>query len=313
LDTLLLHKIPEVSIIIPAFNEACGILTFLDRLQTVLSSCCADFEVVVIDDGSRDQTWALVSGAAAHSSRIRCLRFTRNFGKEAAILAGLRHARGRAVIIMDADGQHPPELLPALLAPWRAGSAHIVAAQKKLGALTLMSRFNTYTFNRLMHTLTGLDLTNASDYRLLDRAVVDTLLSFPEKVRFFRGMTAWTGFTTRQVEFEVAPRIAGSSQWSTSQLTRLAVVAITAYSSKPLSMIFWLGMFGMVIGLLLFVQALYSWLTGISVSGWSSLTIVILFFGSANLLGVGVLGAYLAQIFDEIKKRPEYIVGESVE
>jgi hypothetical protein len=126
-------------------------------------------------------------------------------------------------------------------------------------------------------------------------------------------MTVWTGFATAQVEFEVEQRIAGTSQWSISQLTRLAVVAITAYSAKPLSMIFWLGIFGLGAALLLILQAIYSWLTGVAVSGWASLTIVILFFGSANLLGVGVLGAYLAQIFDEIKRRPEYIVGETVE
>jgi glycosyltransferase involved in cell wall biosynthesis len=267
--------------------------------------------VLVIDDGSKDTTWPLVRDAATRLNWLRCLRFTRNFGKEAALLAGLRLARGRAVVVMDADGQHPPELLPKLLAPWRSGSAHIVAAQKKCGSVSLRSRLTTYTFNRLMYALTGLDLANASDYRLLDRTVVTTLLAFPERVRFFRGMTAWTGFATTQVEFEVAPRIAGTSQWSVGQLTRLAVVAITAYSAKPLSMIFWLGIFGLGAALLLILQAIYSWLAGIAVSGWSSLTIVILFFGSANLLGVGVLGAYLAQIFDEIKRRPEYIIDES--
>lgn len=302
---------PELSIIVPACNEASGILTFLDRLHAVLSSCSAAFEVLVIDDGSRDQTWPIISDAASRFEWLRGLRFTRNFGKEAAILAGLRHARGKAVVVMDADGQHPPELLPILLDTWRSGAAHIVAARKKSVAVPPMTRFNTYTFNRLMHALTGLDLENASDYRLLDRVVVDTLLAFPEKVRFFRGMTVWTGFTTRQVEFEVAPRIAGTSQWSVGQLTRLAIVAITAYSAKPLSMIFWLGVFGMAAAALLLLQALYSWVSGAAVSGWSSLTVVILFFGSANLLGVGVLGAYLAQIFDEIKRRPEYILTET--
>ena len=302
---------PELTVIIPACNEADGILIFLDQLHAVLAKCCSDFEVVLVDDGSKDDTWSLVADASLRFPWLRCLRFTRNFGKEAAMLAGLRNSRGLAVIVMDADGQHPPEILPQLLETWRSGSAHIVAAQKKLGAVTLMSRFNTYTFNRIMHFFTGLDLENASDYRLLDRAVVDTLLAFPEKVRFFRGMTVWTGFTTKQVEFEVAPRIAGASQWSTGQLTRLAITAITAYSAKPLGMILWVGMFGMIVALLLFVQAIYSWLAGISISGWPSLTVVILFFGSANLLGVGVLGAYLAQIFDEIKGRPEYIVMET--
>jgi glycosyltransferase involved in cell wall biosynthesis len=304
---------PELSVIIPAHNEADGILIFLEQLHAALSDCCADFEVVVIDDGSRDGTWSLVHGAACRFDWLHAFRFTRNFGKEAAILLGLRHCRGRAAVVMDADGQHPPELLPRLLEPWRSGDAQIVAARKNCGAVSLRSRFTTYVFNRMMRILTGLDLANASDYRLLDRSVVEALLVFPEKVRFFRGMTVWTGFTTTQVEFRVAPRIAGTSQWNPAQLTQLAIVAITGYSSKPLGMIFWLGMIGMGAALLLFIQALYSWFTGIAVSGWSSLTVVILLFGSANLLGIGVLGAYLAQIFNEIKKRPDYIVREKVE
>ncbi|MCX7172121.1 MAG: hypothetical protein NTY41_18090 [Proteobacteria bacterium] len=163
-----------------------------------------------------------------------------------------------------------------------------------------------------MRLLTGLDLSGASDFRLLDRRVVDALLAFPEKVRFFRGMTVWTGFVTEQLGFEVAPRIAGCSQWSTAQLTRLAITAITSFSAKPLGMIFRLGLLGMLAALLLLLQALYSWVSGIAVSGWTSLTVVVLLFGSATLLSLGVLGAYLAQIFDEIKRRPEFLVQESL-
>jgi dolichol-phosphate mannosyltransferase len=147
---------------------------------------------------------------------------------------------------------------------------------------------------------------------LLDRRVVDTLLAFPEKIRFFRGMTVWTGFTTVPLPFDVAPRIAGTSQWSTAQLTRLAITAITSYSAKPLGMIFRLGMLGMAAAFLLLLQAIYSWTTHIAVSGWTSMTVIVLFFGSANLLGIGVLGAYLAQIFDEIKGRPEFLVAEVI-
>lgn len=303
---------PELTVIVPAFNEADGILTFLEQLHAALAGCCTSFEVLVVDDGSRDSTWNLVHTASRDACWLRGLRFTRNFGKEAAILAGLRHARGSAVVVMDADGQHPPELLPRLLAPWRTGQAQIVAARKKQGAVTPISRFNTYFFNMLMRQFTGLDMENASDYRLMDRSVVATLLEFPEKVRFFRGMTVWTGFTTCQIDFEVAPRIAGSSQWSTGQLTRLAITAITAYSAKPLGMILWLGIFGMIAAALLLVQALYSRFAGIAVSGWTSLTLLILFFGSAHLLSLGIIGAYLAQIFNEIKGRPEYILGETL-
>ena len=304
---------PEVSVIVPACNEAAGIALFLQSLAAQLRASAADFEIVVIDDGSRDATWQCLRELSSGLPQLKALRFTRNFGKEAAILAGLRGARGRAVIVMDADGQHPVALLPPMLALWRGGSAQIVAARKRdRSGDGWLARCNAQVFNALMRALTGLNLAGASDFRLLDRRVVDALLAFPERVRFFRGMTEWTGYATRQLDFDVAPRIAGSSQWSGAQLTRLAVTAITAYSAKPLGLIFRLGLLGMVAAVLLLLQALYSWAEDIAVSGWTSLTVVVLFFGSANLLGIGVLGAYLAQIFDEIKARPEFLVAEQL-
>lgn len=297
--------------VVPAFNEAEGLPAFLDQLFQVLTGCCSEYEVWVVDDGSRDATWECLRSELPHYPQLRGLRFTRNFGKEAGILAGLRYARGRAVIVMDADGQHPPALLPKMLELWRQGSAQIVAARKaKRNTDGWSARLKAHLFNGIMKTLTGLDLAGASDFRLLDRQVVDTLLAFPEKIRFFRGMTVWTGFAATNISLDVAPRIAGSSRWTTAQLTRLAVTAITAYSAKPLGMIFRLGLLGMVAAVLLLLQAIYSWIVDIAVSGWTSLTVVVLFFGSANLLGIGVLGAYLAQIFDEIKRRPEFLVRE---
>ena len=306
-------EVTELSVIVPAFNEAQGIAAFLDVLFDVLRGCCARFEVWVVDDGSRDDTWRCLLAARAGYPELRGLRFTRNFGKEAALLAGLRQATGRAVVVMDADGQHPPLLLPQMLDSWRAGEAQIIAARKAARPTdSWMERLNAHLFNSLMRVMTGLDLSAASDYRLLDREVVDALLAFPERVRFFRGMTVWTGFTTKDLAFEVAPRIAGSSRWNSAQLTKLAISAITAYSAKPLSMVFRFGLFGMAAAFLLFLQAVYSWLVGIAVSGWTSVTVVMLFFGSANLLGIGVLGAYLAQLFDEIKARPEYLVKQEL-
>lgn len=304
----------ELSVIVPAFNEAQGIAEFLDILFGVLRGCCARFDVWVVDDGSRDDTWQRLRHARQRYPELRGIRFTRNFGKEAALLAGLRQATGEAVVVMDSDGQHPPSLLPQMLDAWRAGEAQIIAAQKAARPTDSRSeRVNAYLFNSLMRIMTGLDLSAASDYRLLDRRVVDALLAFPEKVRFFRGMTVWTGFATKHLAFEVAPRIAGTSQWSGGQLTKLAINAITAYSAKPLSMVFRLGLLGMVAAFVLFVQAAYSWIAGIAVEGWTSVTVVMLFFGSANLLGMGVLGAYLAQIFDEIKARPEYLVKQELD
>ncbi len=299
---------PELSIIVPAFNEAEGIAAFLEQLHSALVD---NFEIWIVDDGSYDATWQKIVLLQDKYPHLLALRFTRNFGKEAAILAGLRQSTGRAVVVMDSDGQHPPSLLPQMLEIWRSGGTQIVAA-KKMSRITdtWMARLNARLFNGLMKALTGLDLSGASDFRLLDRNVVTTLLAFPEKVRFFRGMTIWTGFSTVNLDFDVAPRLSGTSRWNTSQLARLAIVAITSFSAKPLGMIFRMGLFGIAASVLLFVEAMYSWITGGAISGWTSLTIVILFFGSANLLGIGVLGAYLSQIFDEIKRRPEYLVSE---
>lgn len=308
------NKGTELSVIVPAFNESLGIAEFLDILFGVLRGCCARFDVWVVDDGSRDDTWQRLRSARERYPELRGLRFTRNFGKEAALLAGLRQATGEAVVVMDSDGQHPPSLLPKMLDAWRAGEAQIIAAQKAARPTdSRIERVNAHLFNTLMRIMTGLDLSAASDYRLLDRRVVDALLAFPERVRFFRGMTVWTGFAIKHLAFDVAPRIAGTSHWSTGQLTKLAINAITAYSAKPLGLVFRLGLVGMVAAFLLFLQAMYSWAVGIAVSGWTSVTVVLLFFGSANLLGIGVLGAYLAQLFDEIKARPEYLIKQELD
>jgi glycosyltransferase involved in cell wall biosynthesis len=304
----------ELSVIVPAYNEGQGIAAFLDVLFGVLRGCCTRFDVWVVDDGSRDDTWQRLRSVRERYPELRGLRFTRNFGKEAALLAGLRQSTAQAVVVMDSDGQHPPSLLPRMLDIWRAGEAQIIAAQKAARPTdSRVARLNAYLFNSMMRIMTGLDLSGASDYRLLDRRVVDALLAFPERVRFFRGMTVWTGFTTKHLAFDVAPRIAGSSRWSTAQLTKLAINVITAYSAKPLSLVFRLGLLGMLAAFFLFLQAVYSWMVGIAVSGWTSMTVVLLFFGSANLLGIGVLGAYLAQLFDEIKARPEYLIKQELE
>lgn len=304
---------PELSVVVPICNEADCLREFLTLLFSVLRDCCGPFEVWVVDDGSQDDSWSMLCAARESFPELFALRFTRNFGKEAAILAGLRHATGQAVVVMDGDGQHPPSLLPRMLDRWRVGKAQIVAAQKA-GRQTdrWVARMNALAFNGVMRVLTGLDLSGAADFRLLDRKVVNVLLTFPEKVRFFRGMTEWTGFDTQYIPFDVAPRIAGTSQWTAGQHRRLAVTAIAAFSAKPLRMILRAGLLGFAVAVVLTLQALYSWITGIAVSGWTSITIVVLLFGSANLLGIGVLGIYLAQLFNEIKGRPEYLVNEEL-
>lgn len=304
---------PLLSIIVPLHNEAAALGIFMQNLIAVLVSLKADYEIVLVDDGSVDNTWNCIKDIVETENAVHGLRFTRNFGKEAAILAGLQTVRGEAAIVMDGDGQHPPELIPALFNAWRQGYA-IAAAQKQARPNdSWTTSVSARLFGYILKWLSGLDLINSSDYRLLDRAVINALLACPEKVRFFRGMTSWTGFSTRYIPFSVPARIAGESRWSSFALTKMAVHALISYSAKPLYYLFGAGLTGLLLSVLLAVQALYSWMAGIAVSGWTSLTLVILFFGSANLLGLGILGIYLAQLFDEVKARPVYLIAESTE
>ena len=268
------------------------------------------YEVILIDDGSSDKTWSSILQITQQNQNFRGIRFTRNFGKEAAIFAGLQEASGDAAIIMDCAGQHPAELIPQMLEHWRNKIPMVVASKHSREHDSYLYRIAASGFNSLMLRLTGLDLKNSTDFRLLDRTLVNVLLQCPERIRFFRGMTEWTGFNSIGIEFDVPSRLAGKSHWQQSALFGLALQAIAAYSAKPLFYLFAFGVFGLGLSLLLTLQAVYSWLTGIAVSGWTSITILILFFGSANMLGIGALGIYLAQIFDEVKQRPRYLIQE---
>ncbi|MDP3651261.1 MAG: glycosyltransferase family 2 protein [Rhodoferax sp.] len=304
---------PKLSIIVPLHNEVESLPLLLPALHNALAKWGCEWEVICVDDGSRDDTWAQVVALATTDSRICGLRFTRNFGKEAAILAGLEAARGDWIVVMDGDGQHPPALLPKMLACAEDESVAIVAAKKRTrDADTWFARVLSRGFNRIMLAATGLDLQNACDYRLLKRPVVDALLRMPERIRFFRAMTVWTGFKQVDIEFDVLPRLAGQTAWSTRGLLSLAINGITGFSAQPLTLVFRLGFFGLAVSVALTAQAIWSWETGNAISGWTSLTIVMVFFGSANLLALGVLGAYIAQLFNEIKARPPYLVGSRV-
>ena len=304
---------PKLSIIVPLHNEGESLPLLLPALHHALATWSYEWDVIFVDDGSRDETWAQVVALAATDPRICGLRFTRNFGKEAAILAGLESARGDWIVVMDGDGQHPPALLPQMLACAGDESVAIVAAKKRTrDADSWVARVLSRGFNRIMLAATGLDLQNACDYRLLKRPVADALLRMPERIRFFRAMTVWTGFRQVDIEFDVLPRLAGKTAWSMRGLLSLAINGITGFSAQPLTLVFRLGVFGLAASVALTAQAIWSWKTGNAISGWTSLTIVMVFFGSANLLALGVLGAYIAQLFNEIKARPPYLVAARV-
>ncbi|MBA3015551.1 MAG: glycosyltransferase family 2 protein [Proteobacteria bacterium] len=303
----------KVSVVAPMFNEGQVLALFAEKVHEALLSVSVDYELIFVDDGSRDDTSERIRELAAVDPRIVGICFSRNFGKEAAIVAGLRHATGSAVVVMDGDGQHPPAILPEMIALWRQGGVEVVAAIKQ-GRVSdpWHVRLRASLFNRMMLAATGLDLEGGSDFQLLDRTAVDAVLALGERGRFFRGMAQWVGFKRQTIHFNVAERLAGTGRWSIRQLVRLALTAIISFTARPLTWIMGIGALGVAIALLLGGQALFSWFTGKAVSGWTSLTILILFFGSANLFAVGVVGEYLGQVYQEVKQRPLYLVREVI-
>ena len=300
----------EISVVVPLFNEQDAVLPFIHLLISTLCSCSKRWEIILVDDGSTDGTYQSIQNLSTKDpAHIRGLLLSRNFGKEAALLAGMAEAHGACVAVMDGDGQHPPWLIPAMLRLWRLGKAQIVSAVKVWDSSRRPS-WARRCFYRTMRRLTHIDVTNDSDFKLLDRKAVDAILSLPEKRRFFRGLSAWIGFEQRSVCYKVRDRIAGDTKWCWASLLTLSLTAITSFTSAPLTWVFYAGSTGVFVAGLLTIQAFYSWIIGAAVSGWTSLTIVVLFFASVQLIALGVIGLYLGRIYEESKQRQPYFVAD---
>ena len=300
---------PLVSAVVPAFNEAQGIQAAIRRFLQVLDGLPYRAEVVVIDDGSEDDTFGRAAALADEGLPVRVLRLSRNFGKEAAILAGLRHARGNLVVTIDADLQHPPELIPGMLAAWERGAKVVHAVKRDRGDEPWTSTIRARIVNAVIARLSGVDVRNSSDFKLLDRAAVDVLTEgLPERRRFYRGLAHWIGFESVTLEFDVAPRALGQSAWRLGSLVALALTALVSFTSAPLRIVSVLGLLTFLLGIGVGADALWSWGHGRAVSGFATLIISLLLIGSFIMISLGVIGEYIAKIYDEIKQRPTYIV-----
>lgn len=302
-----------ISCIVPAYNEAAGIKKFLQTLVTKLQSLHHPYEIIVIDDGSKDQTSVIVEALANESNNsIKLISFSRNFGKEIALTAGLEHASGDAVIIIDADFQHPLDLIPIFLEKWSEGYDMVYGIRKDRKNETATKR----AFSQLFYKLLGLSANinippNAGDFRLLDRAVVASLNTCKERSRFMKGLYAWVGFNSVAVPFDVQERTTGKSSWSFFKLTKLGIGGIISFSDLPLQV--W-GFIGFVISAISFAYGLYivlkTLIFGVDVPGYATIVVAIMFFGGIQLLSIGILGEYIARIFNEVKNRPAYIIAK---
>jgi len=301
-----------LSIVVPCYNEEAILHQSVDVLVRTLEKITSDYEIILIDDGSRDDTFSIIKELARENNRIKGVRFTRNFGKEAAIHAGLGKSRGRSVVIMDSDLQHPPELLAAMFRHWREDGYDVVEAVKLYrNKGNPLSKARSWLFNALMSRFTGLSMQGASDYKLMDRKVVEKLLELPEKNRFFRGLVNWTGYRTKQIAFDVQKRVGGETKWSFLSLLKLSISAATAFSSIPLQLVTALGFITLLFSFVLGLQTLYNKFSGHAVSGFTTVIILNLLLNSIIMISLGIIGMYVANIYLESKNRPFYIVSES--
>lgn len=301
------------SLIIPIYCEESQLSTLLTTIQKELKTYYSLYELILIDDGSIDNTWSQLQELSKQYPMLKALRLSRNFGKEYALCAGLEIARGEAVIVMDGDLQHPPSLIPEMISIWQETHVEIVEAVKvSRGKESIISRWGARLFYTTLNKLSGYNLKGASDYKLLDRKVVNAWLKMDERSLFFRGMTAWLGFRRIQIPFEVPRRIGGTSRWSMVQLVKLAITGVTAFSSLPLHFVTFSGGVFLVFALILGLQTLAQKLSGNAVSGFTTVIILLLIIGSLLMLSLGIIGLYIARIYEEVKKRPRYIISEII-
>lgn len=298
-----------VSVVLPAHNEALGLSGAVESVRKVLDSSELRYEIIVVDDGSSDETFKEIERLNAIDSIIKGIRLSRAFGKESALLAGLRVADGTVAITMDADLQHPPELIPQMLDKWRNGAKVVHAVKRDRQVDGWFTRSSAAVFNKLLSLTSGLNMQGASDFKLLDRTVIDLLVhELPERGRFYRGLAGWAGFEQASVPFDVVERDTGSGKWSGFALFNLALTAITSFTTVPLRVITILGAVTLIFGIIVSAEAIWSWFRGYSVSGFVTIIITLLLIGSFIMISLGIIGEYIAKIYAEVKDRPPYIV-----
>ena len=305
-----------ISVVVPFYNEHDGVARFHQVLAGILGSQAGlDYEIVCVDDGSSDDTLARLIDLSRNDARVRVIELSRNFGKEAAMTAGIDAACGDAVVVIDADLQDPPEIIPRLIAEWRLGAEVVLARRVDRNSDSFLKRTSAAWFYRLHNRLSNISIpANVGDFRLMDRVVVEALKLLPERQRFMKGLFAWVGFRTVTVDYARQARAAGTTKFSGWKLWNFALEGITSFSTAPLKVWTYVGCLGAVVtfcyGIFIIARTL---IQGIDVPGYASVLVTILFFGSLQLIGVGLLGEYIGRIYLETKQRPTYLVRKRYE
>jgi glycosyltransferase involved in cell wall biosynthesis len=302
---------PRLSIVLPAYCEAGHLAESLAVIRTHAADLGVPYELVVVDDGSPDDTWQVLQTLARQWPELRAFRLARNFGKEGCLLAGLEASRGEAVIVMDSDMQHPPELIGRMYRLWADEKYDVVNAVKvERGDETWTKRRLTRLYYGLFARLAGVDIGDSSDFKLLSRHVVETYCRLPERNTFFRGLVTWMGFRQTDIPFNVAARAGGTTSWSFLKLMRLAINSMVNFSTIPLQAVTLLGITFLIFGLALAADTLWLKLSGQAVEGFTTVILLLLIIGAVLMIALGIIGQYVARIFDEVKRRPRYLIRE---
>lgn len=300
-----------LSVVIPAYNEGELVLTAARTISGVLREANISYELVFVDDGSKDDTWPCLQKAVQEDPNVRALSFSRNFGKEAAVFAGLEAAQGDCVAVIDCDLQHPCEKLVDMYRLWEEGWEVINGVKVSRGKESAAHGFAAKCFYKIMSKAVRIDMSRASDFKLMDRKVVNALLGLTEHSTFFRALVGWVGFKTTEVEFSVAERAGGATHWSTLSLIRYAVSNITSFSAAPMQAVTVLGCITLVLAVVLGIQTLVRWAMGNAADGFTTVILLLLLIGSVLMISLGIIGYYIAQIFNELKGRPRYLVART--
>ncbi|MBR1477799.1 MAG: glycosyltransferase family 2 protein [Lachnospiraceae bacterium] len=301
-----------LSVVIPSYNERDNIKETISVLADVLSKADIEYELIFVSDGSDDGTFDVIRDAAAKDGRIKGLEFSRNFGKEAGIFAGLSAAGGDAVIVMDCDLQHPPEVIPEMWKEWQNGAMVVEGIKTDRGKESVLHRLFAGLFYKLMSALIGMDMSASSDFKLLDKRVAEVLLELPERNTFFRALSFWVGFETKKVYYEVADRKHGKSKWSYRGLVSYAIRNATSFSTLPLQAVTYIGTITIILSVILGIQTLARYLSGNAATGFTTVILLILLVGGLLMVSLGIIGHYLARIYEEVKGRPRYIISKTV-
>ena len=301
-----------LSVILPSYNEEKMIPVAADTISGILERENIDFELLFIDDGSKDATWENITRVAEKNAHVVGVHFSRNFGKEAAMFAGLEKAAGDCCVVLDCDLQHPPEKIVEMYRLWEDGYEVVEGIKEDRGEESGLHKFAANSFYGLISRATGMDMSSSSDFKLLDRKVVDTLNSLPERNVFFRALSFWVGYRKATVYYSVRERTEGESKWSTKSLIKYAITNIGSFSSAPLHMVTVLGLTMLMVAIVFSIISLVQKLTGQALGGFTTVILLLLFSSSIIMISLGIVGYYIARIYDEIKGRPRYIISKTV-